>query len=152
MKLQDQVCTLEQAKKLKELGVKQESLFCFIGDDNPDPKYNLPHDLYYSYQAREEFGASWWEHRIAAFTVAELGAMLPGVDISKGEFMYFSMGSKGGHWFIDYNGSERKTIECKGEDDLFEMKETEAGARAEMLIYLLENKLITIDEVNDRLQ
>jgi hypothetical protein len=62
MKLEDQVCSLEYAKKLKELGISQESLFCYTND------YDL------------EFLPS--EIRncnicISAFTVAELGEMLP---------------------------------------------------------------------------
>ena len=34
MKLQNQVCSLELSKKLKELGVKQESLWYWIRDDD----------------------------------------------------------------------------------------------------------------------
>lgn len=64
MKIEDQACSLELAKKLKELGVKQESAFYWIG--------KLPFD---------GFGKVYYElHRVpllseievySAFTVAE---------------------------------------------------------------------------------
>ena len=59
MKLEDQVVSLELAKKLKELGVKQESYFCW---DIRDEKI-----LDSSICMNDE---------IPAFTVAELGEML----------------------------------------------------------------------------
>lgn len=34
MNLEQQVCSLENAKRLKELGVKQDSLFWHVGDDS----------------------------------------------------------------------------------------------------------------------
>ena len=68
MNVKDQVCSLKQAKRLKELGVKQESLFYhFQQTENDDPdviscdiKDFFNHAIFYS-----------------AFTVAELGNMLP---------------------------------------------------------------------------
>jgi len=35
MELEKQVCSLALAKKLKELGVKQESLFVYYSDNEP---------------------------------------------------------------------------------------------------------------------
>src|SRR5574341_2010928 len=62
MKLENQVCTLEQAKRLKELGVTQESYFHF-GDHLDGVTESWMHegdeDVFY-----------------AAFTVAELGVMI----------------------------------------------------------------------------
>lgn len=70
LKLEDQVCSLELAKKLKELGIglANESYFC-----------------YYKLKDADEYGLSEkWQiddperfNEINAFTVAELGAMLP---------------------------------------------------------------------------
>lgn len=141
MKLEDQVCSLELAKKLKELGVKQEAMFQWLwgreeGDEPDDDTANRwvldRRDLQW-----EMFLA---KATAAAFTVGELGAMLP----------Y--------HWLY----SEVKTIyptgvrvgtdlgylrKLKGERyryDPFNIEDatTEADARALLLIHLLENKLM----------
>jgi hypothetical protein len=121
MKLENQVCSLELSKKLKELGVKQESLFWWFCDgsqahriiygntDVPMTKYTLH----------------------SAFTVAELGELLPlFVDTSKND--------KGEY----YTETIASVLGWKDDQVFFE--KTEAGARAKMLIYLLENKLITL--------
>jgi hypothetical protein len=147
MKIEDQVCTLEQAKKLKELGVVQESFFCWIGDDNPDPKYNTPYKLYGTSHARGEVGASWYEHRIAAFTVAELGLMLPSFfgsyKIDAGNFI------TGKNWceYLCQNFYGKTNSEKYGRD----VSLTEANARAAMLINLIEMQGIRVEEINQRL-
>lgn len=66
MKLEDQVCSLELAKRLKELGVKLESLFYWHYWDNRNTWTLEPAGRY---KDEEPF--------FFAFTVAELGAMLP---------------------------------------------------------------------------
>lgn len=71
MQLEDQVCSLALAKRLKELRVKQESLFCYqpIKDSSPSvwPRnFNL-HDFAHSSE----------DERIAAFTVSEMIEILP---------------------------------------------------------------------------
>lgn len=63
MTLQEQVCTLEQAKRLKELGCKQESYFGYVY-----ASFHNHWSLYaIDYRSSKE---------IAAYTVAELGEML----------------------------------------------------------------------------
>src|SRR5436853_5083725 len=64
MKLEHQVCSLNLSKRLKELGVKQVSVFYWSGDEQliygdqePVKSLKLP--------------------MLSAFTVAELGDMLP---------------------------------------------------------------------------
>jgi hypothetical protein len=89
MKLMNQVCTLEQAKKLKALGVNQDSLYSWCGDETKRLMDN----------GKDGLAVSDWvyidltippnnqelDHRsmvpsakpfAAAFTVAELGAMI----------------------------------------------------------------------------
>jgi hypothetical protein len=119
MELEKQVCSLELAKKLKELGLKQESYFWWfqnarngnwmMGDASDaikkDGKKEIP-----SY---------------SAFTVAELGEMLP-----REEWGADSMSKKYRVWW------KRAPVETDW------IENTEADARAEMLVYLLENKLI----------
>jgi hypothetical protein len=85
MELKDQVCTLESAKRLKELKVEQESLFYwrgvkynpysdqedfeigYIGEEIDDSK--LPKEL-----KRKGHKLS---SKISAFTTSELGEMFP---------------------------------------------------------------------------
>ena len=124
MKLEQQVCSLELAKRLKELGVKQESLFGYtdygslvsyiLTDYVPEPRY------------------------YAAFTVAELGEMMP--------LVWMQTKSIGRYRILWWKESPEKIysethrlLKC----DCEILNESEANARAEMIIYLLENKLIT---------
>jgi len=69
MKFQDQVCSLELAQKLKELGAKQDSLFYYVPSDV----------LGYTIQLYAEARQSSAEKSLvfSAYTVAELGTMLP---------------------------------------------------------------------------
>ena len=121
MKLENQVCSLELAQKLKSLGVKQESLF----------QHNLleKEDVYritYGNPRTNTFGRKFID-TVSAFTVAELGEMLPkGCFTTKTESEEFP-------WRCEYKGGYG--ITASGAD-------TEADARAKMLCYLLENKLI----------
>lgn len=118
MKLKDQVCSLELAKRLKELGIKQISLCYWWQHDNDC--WDLTVSVY----------PTSTNNYISAFTVAELGEMLP-------------------HMINTYKGNREWKWECSynsGND--YHSKsgaETEADARAKMLIYLLENKLIEIN-------
>ena len=70
MKIEDQVCSLELSKKLKELGVKQDSIFYWINgvitDINVSPEQTR--NLWYPAHSYTLY---------SAFTVAELGEMLP---------------------------------------------------------------------------
>jgi hypothetical protein len=79
MKLEDQVCSLELAKKLKELGVKQDGLFRWYRDSQEAHGHRPP----IFYVSREEEN-SFDECMADAFTVVELVEMLP-VEIEIGE-------------------------------------------------------------------
>lgn len=122
MTLESQVVSLELAKRLKELGVKQESCFwwCDPSDgDKTDVGFirdnHVGYKVYYS-----------------AFTVAELGEMLPVRDGDK-NFTYKRgyAQDKGFYWLI-YGGEDNEKMTAN----------TEADARAKMLIYLKEQGLI----------
>lgn len=136
MKLEQQVISLELAKRLKALGVKQESIFywqyggeldgavlCFEHDETWDDDYK----------------------HVAAFTVAELGEMLPHV-IKVGNGLYYLQCNANGNSlkYMDYttydengNGTFLRAY------PLVEGK-TEAEARGLMLAYLIKNKFITV--------
>ncbi len=89
MKLETQVIVLELAKRLKELGVKQESLFQWVHHDNgyhpSDPEHAKEwyvHDRSWIANQHDLALRKVSEHIldedcISAFTVAELGEMLP---------------------------------------------------------------------------
>ncbi len=123
MKIKQQVCSLELAKKLKELGVKQESFF---------------------YWALRQDG-SWicaqgqgWSDSISAFTVAELGEMLPNMfeyEVFK-RCLIKSFKIDDTHITAIYNMDSKHLLWLEAD--------TEADARAKMLIYLLENNLIQV--------
>jgi hypothetical protein len=114
MKLEDQVCSLELAKKLKELGVKQESLWVYVtgAEQGDKPLIVL---------------AGWFEETpiVPAFTVAELGErIMTSEDL---DLPWYGNGV----WFWSALGKDGN-------------ENTEADARAKMLIYLLEYRLITL--------
>lgn len=141
MDLEKQICGIELAKKLRELGVKQESIFWHWATDV------------------EEDGLTWWtvsekeprrgkkvrelstprhyRGKVSAFTIAELGEMLPGA---------FQSGKR------PYEGASPKEhlYECwpyepvHGKNIPTQTALTEADARAKMLIYLIENKLVMV--------
>ena len=117
MKLENQVVSLDLAKRLKEVGVKQESLFVWY--TNP---WQHKTGLEIRKKAEENLLVGHADY-CAAFTVAELGEMLP-------EDESFRI--------------KHTTGECNiwRDDEVFS-GDTETDARAKMLIYLLENKLIS---------
>ena len=111
MKLEDQVCSLELSRKLKELGVKQEALFFWVDDLD---------DSWVVYIGKYQGAIN--KSGIDAFTVSELGKMLP-------SFVHnFRNHTKPNQWTCNY-------------DEAHEVGDTEADVRAKMLIYLLENKI-----------
>jgi hypothetical protein len=113
MNLENQVCSLELAQKLKWLRTKQNSLFYWIGHNDDwilDTKSLLP-----SFE------------KISAFTVVELGEML------SDKYAYTIR-------FVSKNLCRIQFFETINKCNSFEG--TEANARARMLIYLLESKLI----------
>ena len=81
MKLENQVCSLELAKKLKELGCKQESLWWWATKFNK-PSSNAPILLF------NKKDITHYKKGYAAYTVAELGEMLPS-KITKDGINYF---------------------------------------------------------------
>ena len=130
MKLENQVCSLKLAQKLKKLGMKQKSLFYwikFLGNDECVWYYS---PAYLDHQNDKE--------TISAFTVAELGEMLPvkAQDVYH-EILTTKEGSEYGWTCAIHNVVSGKYYKKF-------VANTEADARAKMLIYLLENGLVTL--------
>lgn len=131
MKLEHQVTNLEISKRLKELGVKQESLFYWVAD-------------ILVFKTQTGFftirGAGMNLHPLAdkaisAFTCAELGEMLPEPTDEK-------------HYVVMKDGNQWCLWET--EDGFYDKDgnhvyaDTEADARGKMLIYLIENGLLKV--------
>lgn len=170
MNIQDQVCTLEQAKRLKELGVGyypnhhiptarayQQSLFYWCEDFYIDGNTEKPYwRLEINGDGRNSFRTpNYYDNYLSAFTVAELGEMLPEW-LHKSDKEYRLIQWK--NIDVDYledTPDEEKMLGyhlCYQVGSKFQMRipefntklfaPTEAQARAAMLIFLLENDLL----------
>lgn len=141
MELEKQVVSLELAKRLKELGVKQESLFWWVewargyGKGHIDYKRNLCWEL------RRDDQIINFENKFAAFTVAELGEMLPRrLELTSDREPHNT------HRLVTEHQDTRFMMayicaDCHGK--LYQTyADTEAAARAKMFIYLLQDKLV----------
>lgn len=142
MKIEDQVVSLELAKKLKELGVKQKSLFTWIKDfhTNNEWKVGTAVDIGNNQDAISRRLEPWYTVGPSAFTVAELGEMLPdkiGGPRSR-KYLQLFKDNPAKMWTVHYTNFKTSITEP---DSAF-CEETEADARCQMLIYLIENKLI----------
>jgi len=153
MKLEEQVVSLELAKRLKELGVKQDSYF-YWADDSIVSTVNLDILLEDEFvRSLSGINNDWPDQEIkelsSAYTVAELGEYL-NLPIDKnhkinGRFhqnIYLDFGFKR---FRLVSSSEAGFSESTKILAQFE-SDKEADVRAKMLIYLLENKLIKLHE------
>lgn len=143
MNLEAQVCSFEHATKLKELGVKQESYFYWRDDvDNEGviiKKKILHIEDYWPYRNP----VTVYDY-YSAFTVAELGGLIPWeIELYKNDTRYtysLDMMKVKKEFIISYNSNWNNSI---GDRSLACKKNVnEANARAEMLIVLIENKLI----------
>jgi hypothetical protein len=136
MKLEDQVCSLELAIKLKELGVKKDTQFYWCNIESIGTHVILDNELWIIAHVSQITALS--ENWYSAFTVAELGEMLPGIFNKNGNRFYLSMDCDKCPYYEDMPKTEEIYSGMDKDND------SEADARAKMLIYLIENKLIEI--------
>ena len=123
MDLAQQVCSLELAKQLKALGVKQDS--CFYWGSNNDVFQPMEPDT-------NKYVVC------SAFTVAELGEMLPNHLEQDGYWFLSEIRTESNKWDVAYTNRTDTTR-------LFNVNESnEANARAKALIYLIENNLLPV--------
>lgn len=125
--IEKQVCTPEQSRKLRELGVRQDSFFAWTDTGELMSAHKDPKVLQLMSMATD-FSA--------AFNTAELGVLMPErpVDVD-GVRVDLVKNSAGDVCFTVGSPGLIRTV----------VSETEAQARAALLIYLLENKLLGID-------
>ncbi len=142
MTIENQVSNLELSRKLKELKVKQESVWYWMKMKRPDVwQLACKNMIGFTF----ENGAGVANHRIdefemvSAFTVAELGEMLPRNILVKKvpHWLQFEIRDSQGGWSCQYRSIGSDTLK------FFEDK-TMADCGAKMLIHLIENKLIKV--------
>lgn len=132
MELKDQLTSLEPSRRLKELGVKQDSQFGWVKGITPKGK-----DLYHIIGVHIRL-----EHETfySAYSVAELCEMLP-------ERLYVN---KLPYWMhiIQQEGYEIAYVEGREEKEKITTHDEKklADALALMLIQLIKSKLITIKD------
>lgn len=139
MKLEKQVCSYKYAKKLKELGIEQDSYWWWVAIGN-DPRLIESYE-YQNFKDKRDTDYS-------AFTAVELGELLPhsiNIKFKNGKprkynhhWRSWRAGNKS-WWNIAYSA-------CNSYESLFQKADTEADARAKMLIYLLEQGIITPEQ------
>jgi hypothetical protein len=124
MKLEQQVVSLELSKKLKELGVKKESLWWWR-----EYVISKGADVIAWGEDSEDDGKV---KLYSAFTVAELGEMLPAkIYIDGVKYALRFKKNRENKWYLKY--WRKKSTLCDYKAD------TEANARAKALIWLIEN-------------
>ena len=126
-----QVCSPAVAQQLKEVAVPQDSLWYWVASSR---------GTYPLLFTAEEVVEMPLFHRVAvsAFTVGELGELLPSSIEQTDEVLRFRCEKSSRSFTVAYvlaRGEKQTRIERKAPN--------EAEARAQMLLYLIENKLYT---------
>lgn len=122
MLLKNQVTSLGLSKRLKELGVKQESFFWWYAHREMQTNKLIEWRIIQHNASSNE--------SCSAFTVAELGRYMPTTYL--GDLVSLIPNKTvGGYWRVDLD-----------DEGMLCSETTEADARAKLLIYLLENNLI----------
>jgi len=127
MKLENQVCTAQQSLQLVALGIENKSLFYY------HTKLDRPHIGTTVFSGKQICNDK--QNTTPAFTVAELGVMLPAYEESH------KASDEKGYWYCGH---------VEGEDD-WTCDDYQAKVMAKRLIQLLESGRTTPDEVNQRL-
>ena len=151
MKINQQTSNLELSKKLEKLGMKQESHWYwesyYLPEITRDRHNNIIDSKYIRYigDKRPVIRSGFLTSKLkyySAFTVAELGEMLPMKIETVDDEGWIYMSKAGNGYTVGYGFAQGQGITWL--HGLLFDADTEADARAKMLIYLLENKLITL--------
>ena len=131
MKIEKQVVSLELAKKLKELEVKQESLWWWI--KSYDRGLNETMEWIVSEYDLSQWDGSHIEEQYSAFTCGELGEKLKEFFNPHSKYrLTCEVIFKEDYWQIwDLDSSK-----------IIDFSDTEANARAKMVLYLVKEGLL----------
>jgi hypothetical protein len=133
MKIEDQVCTIEQSKKLPLI-------------HNTIYRYVIYEALNYRLLSTDNLpgGGYWW---YPAYTVAELGVLLPAV-LTVGCLNYsLTTEYMAGKCLISWDCANYTTYEMdQFEGEIF-IERTEAQARAAALIWLIDNNHVKAEDL-----
>lgn len=141
--MEKHVTSLEISKKLKELGVKQESEFVWA--DTRIDRISTGED---KYMQLSYIQTKHYRYKVSAFLASELGELLPNwvfivKDESNSFYCYASAETYSEYHRNDQNSSVPWDVD-EEEDLIGDIANTMSDAMGKMLIYLLENKLIKI--------
>ena len=162
MKLQDQCCTLEQAIRLKELGVVQQPALYYFYEEiiNGDRQMKLLPLWIRDYSTDENsdsitgaLDGTYNNQVYAAFTVAELGLILPHQFTSFKLADLHCVGEGMKFWIVESLGKPVCPV-CENYDTEYHIntaRPTEAQSRAAILIRLIEEGEVTSEQVNNHL-
>lgn len=150
MKLIDQVCTLSQAKRLSQLGIRQ-GLSLFFWDD-----YEGKQQLMMNETPEDGYNPDAENTCFSAFSVAELGVMLPASIAFGKKLATLRMikadaceeYSQPDSYIVGYYTSDKELLK---DWVMGNGCERLADAAAGMLIMLIESGKLTVEEVNARL-
>ena len=130
--LEQQVCPLGLARKLKELGAPQETYFAWaFFPDDPE----LPLLFEGGYECFPPL--SYNEERCAAYTVGELGVLMPDGEITRKELV-------GDEYRVGYHW--RVGVGYESPRSYWDSATTEAEARSLLLIALVERGVVKFGE------
>lgn len=131
MNIEQQVVSIDLARRLEELGVKQDSYFYWTICDDCTKATGVEEA---TLQDGKNHGNNY-----SAFTVAELGEILPKEISYEGFAHYLVCETSGTGWHIYYRQHEDNKFipACRTDEE-------ETNARAKMLIYLIENGLMEV--------
>ena len=128
MELQQQVTSQEISIKMKDLGITEPSIFYRDYRGSKDNEIEMNKEPYFN------------PDNVNAYTVAELGEMLPQILKIKGiKYQLFISVGLDKQWFVVYANEKDYHDNAPIK---FMMCHHEADARAKMLIYLKENNLL----------
>ena len=126
MKIEDQVCSLLLAKQLKELEVKQDSLW----------HWDIKYESIRIGKEQSEYGHDLRDYA-SAFTCAELGEVLPQYHETRDRMLTIVKDEhSNGRWWAGYSDADLSS-------EISAQARTLADVLAKLLCYLLENKLMT---------